>query len=76
MTLYSESKYPHRRIYVLKLRNDAKPDALVGRLENLVTGQQREFTTGNELLESFASDLGVGSAGDGTQIEDQEIKPL
>jgi hypothetical protein len=57
MTLSSDSKYPSRRAYVLKVRSDAKPDALVGRLENLVTGLQREFASGEELLESIARDL-------------------
>jgi len=33
------------------------PDALAGRLENLVTGRQREFASGRELLESIARDL-------------------
>lgn len=57
MTLNPESKYPNRRAYVLKVRGDAKPDALVGRIENLVTGQQREFASGDELLQSLARDL-------------------
>jgi hypothetical protein len=57
MSLNSESKYPNRRAYVLKVRGDARPDALVGRIENLVTGEQREFASGRELLESLASDL-------------------
>ena len=57
MTLNRESKYPNRRAYVLKVRSDAKPGALAGRLENLVTGEQREFESGPELLESIASDL-------------------
>ncbi len=57
MTLSSESKYPSRRSYVLKVRSDAKADALVGRLENLVTGEQLEFASGDELLKSIASDL-------------------
>ena len=57
MTLNNESKYPNRRAYVLKVRSDAKRDSLVGRLENLVTGEQREFASGDELLESIASDL-------------------
>ena len=59
MTLKTEATYPSRRAYVLKVRNDAKPGALVGRLENLVTGRQREFASGRELLESLASDLEV-----------------
>lgn len=57
MPLNREPKYPNRRAYVLKLRSDAKSDALAGRLENLVTGQQREFTSSRELLDSIASDL-------------------
>ena len=63
MTLKSESTYPSRRAYVLKLRSDAGPNALAGRLENLVTGGQREFASGHELLESIASDL-QASAGE------------
>jgi hypothetical protein len=57
MTFNTDSKYPTRRAYVLKVRGDAKPDAITGRLENLVTGQQCEFTSGRELVESIASDL-------------------
>ena len=57
MTLNSESKYPNRRAYVLKVRGDANPDALAGKIENLVTGEQREFASGDELLESIAGDL-------------------
>ena len=62
MTLNTEAKYPSRRAYVLKVRSDAKPGALVGRLENLVTGQQRDFSTGRELLESIASDLDASTS--------------
>jgi hypothetical protein len=61
MALKSESTYPTRRTYVLKLRNDASADALAGRLENLVTGGQREFASGHELLASIASDLGMSA---------------
>jgi hypothetical protein len=57
MPLNAESKYPNRRAYVLKVRSDATADALAGRLENLVTGGQREFASGQELLDSIASDL-------------------
>jgi hypothetical protein len=39
------------------VRGDASPDALTGRVENLVTGQQREFASGQELLASIACDL-------------------
>ena len=57
MTFNTDSKYPTRRAYVVKVRGDSKPQALAGRLENLVTGRQREFASGSELLESIASDL-------------------
>jgi len=62
MVLNAESKYPNRRAYVLKLRGDATPGALAGRLENLVTGCQREFSSAAELLESIASELAAGAA--------------
>ena len=62
MSLNPESKYPTRRAYVVKVRGDASPNALAGRLENLVTGAQREFTSGGELLESIANDLEMGEA--------------
>ncbi|MDF2463412.1 MAG: hypothetical protein K0Q43_1647 [Ramlibacter sp.] len=64
MPLKPESKYPNRRAYVLKLRSDAKPADLGGRLENLVTGKQTQFESGQELLDSIARDLDEGSCGD------------
>jgi hypothetical protein len=66
MTLKSESTYPSRRTYVLKLRSDASGDALAGRIENLVTGGQREFASGDELIESIARDLKASLPGDAT----------
>jgi hypothetical protein len=57
MAFSTDSKYPTRRAYVVKVRGDAKPDALAGRVENLVTGRQCDFASGCELLESIASDL-------------------
>lgn len=61
MSLSADSKYPNRRAYVVKLRNDATPDALRGRVENLLTCEQREFETAPELLALIAADLGPGS---------------
>jgi hypothetical protein len=52
MTLRADTKYPSRRTYVVKLRGDATPVALCGRLENLVTCQQSDFTSARELLKS------------------------
>jgi hypothetical protein len=63
MPLNPESKYPSRRAYVVKVRSDARPDELAGRVENLVTGQSREFASGREPLDSLASDL-AASAGE------------
>ena len=79
MTLNPESKYPNRPTYVPKVRTDAKPHALAGRLENLVTGHQREFMSGHELLESLASDLEASTAArsvDAARNDDQERKSL
>lgn len=60
--LNPESKYPNRRSYVLKLRGNATPGALAGRLENLVTGRQREFASAEELLAAVVSDLESAAA--------------
>jgi len=57
MALNADSKYPNRRAYVVKLQNDAAPGALHGRIENLLTCQQSEFTSGVELLEKLEADL-------------------
>ncbi|MBV8503303.1 MAG: hypothetical protein JO006_16485 [Paucibacter sp.] len=57
MVLNPEIKYPNRRAYVLKLRGDAAPGALAGRVENLVTGRQREFASADELLAAIAAEL-------------------
>ena len=61
MSFSIDSKYPTRRAYVVKLRGDATPDALAGRVENLVTGSQREFSSGRELVDSIANDLGAAA---------------
>jgi hypothetical protein len=71
MPLNPEPKFPSRRTYILKVRNDAEPDALAGRLENLVTGQQRDFASGTELLDSIADDLG----GDASKSEGPREQP-
>lgn len=57
MSLSQEAKYPSRRTYVLRLRSDAAPSALAGRLENIVTGRQHAFETTRELLDWIASEL-------------------
>ena len=57
MSLRADPKYPSRRAYVVKFRGDATPHALAGRIENLVSGRQLEFTSGCDLLDCFARDL-------------------
>jgi len=57
----SDSKYPNRRAYVVKLRSDATPDALRGRVENLLVCEQHEFATALELIELIQADLTSGS---------------
>ena len=57
MTLRADTKYPSRRTYVVKVRGDALPVSLCGRLENLVTCQQSDFTSARELLELLVRDL-------------------
>jgi len=57
MVLSADSKYPSRRAYVVKVRSDATPDTLNGRLENLVTGRRCEFTSAHELLRLIADDI-------------------
>jgi hypothetical protein len=61
MPLDPKSRYPSRRAYVVKMRGDAVPGELAGRVENLVTGQSREFASGRELLDSLTSDLAASA---------------
>ena len=57
MTLDPNTKYPSRRTYILNLRSDAQPGALAGRLENVITGHQHEFSNEDELLDQLADDV-------------------
>ena len=57
MSVQSESKFPNRLAYVLKLRGDATRDAIAGRLENLVTGQRVEFGSGRHLLDALVREI-------------------
>ena len=65
MILRADSKYPTRRAYVVKVRSDSTPDALAGRLENLVTGRRCEFTSAHDLLRLIASDIAEPATADG-----------
>jgi hypothetical protein len=57
-----DTKFPNRLAYVLKLRGDATPDAIVGRLENLVSGRRLEFGSGRELLDALAREMDASSS--------------
>jgi hypothetical protein len=59
MILRHDTKYPSRRTYVLKLRGDATPESLAGRLENVVTGRQYAFESIHELARSLEGELVV-----------------
>ena len=61
MVMNSDSKFPNRRAYVVKLRSDATPDALCGRVENLLLCEQHEFASAIELVELIKADLASGS---------------
>ncbi|NWA24431.1 hypothetical protein HX870_05475 [Pseudomonas gingeri] len=75
MILNPESKYPNRRMYVVKLRSDATAQAFAGRLENLVTGDQHDFSSAEELLKSMLVDLD-SVAGQQATDPAEEFPPL
>jgi hypothetical protein len=70
MTLSTESKFPNRRAYVLKLRVDATPNALAGRVENLITGCRRDFSSAGELLRALAADLERAAGEDASDLSE------
>jgi hypothetical protein len=61
----ADSKFPNRRAYVVKLRSDATPDTLCGRVENLLVCEQHEFASAIELVELIKADLASNSTPDG-----------
>ena len=69
MSLKHEPKYPSTRAYVLKVRSDATPAIVAGRLENVVTGARREFASGEELVACIVRDM---QAGNGAASDDPE----
>lgn len=71
MVLNPESKYSNRRTYVVKLRSDATSGALAGRLENLVTGHQCEFSCAEELSAAITGDLASIADERGADADDE-----
>ena len=59
MILAVHPSYPNARAYVLKLHRDARPAAgkVIGRLENVTTGEQFVFGSAEELLAALARDV-------------------
>jgi hypothetical protein len=59
VVLQKNPSYPASRAYVLKLHRDASPASgrIVGRLESVLSGQQFEFNSGEELLACLARAL-------------------
>jgi hypothetical protein len=57
MALNADSKFPNRRAFVVKLRSDASPGELRGRIENLLTCEQREFSSAPELIAHLEAGL-------------------
>jgi hypothetical protein len=57
--LDTHPSYPSVRAYVLKLHRDARPAAgkVIGRLENVTTGEQFVFGNAEELLAALARDV-------------------
>ena len=58
MILATHPSYPNALAYVLKLHRDARPGAgkVIGRLENVTTGEQFLFGNADELLACLARD--------------------
>jgi hypothetical protein len=56
--LATHPSYPNARAYVLKLHRDAQPGLgrVMGRLENVTTGEQFVFANAEELLACLARD--------------------
>ena len=58
MILSTHPSYPNAMAYVLKLHRDARPGLgrVMGRLENVTTGEQFVFASAEELLTCLARD--------------------
>jgi hypothetical protein len=61
--LSTHPSYPNASAYVLKLHRDAQPGLgrVMGRLENVTTGEQFMFASADELLACLARDAARNS---------------
>lgn len=66
MILAAHPSYPNALAYVLKLHRDARPGLgrVMGRLENVTTGEQFVFANAEELLACLARDAARNSPND------------
>ena len=67
MVLNAQTSYPHDKVFVLKLHQEASPanGRLVGRIEHVATGHQCHFGSGEELLACLVrGDINKESWGD------------
>ena len=64
MILSAHPSYPNAMAYVLKLHRDARPGLgrVMGRLENVTTGEQFVFASAEELLACLSRDAARNSA--------------
>jgi len=62
MVLNARTSYPHDKVFVLKLHQEASPaeGRFLGRLEHVATGHQFQFGSAEELLACLVS----GAPGD------------
>jgi len=67
MVLNAQTSYPHDKVFVLKLHQEASPASgrFVGRLEHVATGHQFQFSSGEELLACLVA--GAFSAAPGSE---------
>lgn len=53
----TDARYPSRLTFVVKLRGDSGPGELRGRVENLLSCEQREFVSAPELIALIEAEL-------------------
>lgn len=64
MILHADPDFPSTRRYVLKLHRAARParDGIIGRLENMFSGEHVEFTCSDQLVAWLVLDLGLADS--------------
>jgi len=64
MPLDSQTQYPSKRSYVLKLHRDARPDQglIMGTLDNMYSGQHCVFQSLQELIACLSSEMNIANS--------------